>query len=220
MNRRSVIMNTAVSVASLASATAVVAPATACNRFTELTARWRANVASWRERNQLYTSVMDEADRVLPPPEVLRFTPSDVALGFDPPLPVGSTHYTLTVYMFEGEVSSEDDSDDVRCAKQMRATEVLTAQREWKESRAAITSSLGYDAAEWEAATDVLSDEQNEIEEAPVTTLAEAIAKAQLIAEVLRHYDEAAADLDLPSEEPQIVMARNLVLAIAELSAA
>jgi hypothetical protein len=100
----------------------------------------------------------------------------------------------------------------------------LTAQREWKESRAAITSSLGYDAAEWEAATDVLSDERNEIEEeieeAPVTTLAEAIAKAQLIAEVLRHYDEAAADLDLPSEEPQIVMARNLVLAIAELSAA
>ena len=171
--------------------------------YANLAAEWREITVSIDAEWRQYKEWSAETDRLFPPPETLRALPSDKDFGFDDPTPVGSEHY-ISAYQLSGDMSHPlhvaNRNGEIRVSpgrpwpeKQARATELLECITEWQAKREAHMKALGYvietDDEETDERSDRLSDIEAEIHDAPVATLADAITKAKLIAEIAIWYD-------------------------------
>ena len=197
--RRTIISSTAaaLSIGTAVNAVVIVSP----DRFADLERRWRELSASCQTSPA--EAIADAVEAALPPPEALRPLPSDLDLGFKPPLVKTRPHYhrcdldqfTGVMLRDQDVVTSKStdhagrDSLTVRVVgepwpeKQARADEILAAYDPWAEQVAAMYAELGLHEAE-ELFSDRCSacfDLEREIAEIPPVSVAELVAKARLL---------------------------------------
>ncbi len=233
--RRAVLAGTAAAALTTGAAANVSA---VCDSYADLAKEWRAVTATIDENWRQYKEWSAETDRLFPPPETLRVMPCDAEFCFDPPLPEGSTHYRAGfMQQFAGamchplEIKSSVGTltlwhgDKPWPKKQARADAIMECWSEWNAKREAHMASLGYvsetDEEETNERSDRLHDAEQAIDEAPVNTIADALAKVKLIAEIASWYD--VQDGLNPTDEDGFVdppgrMARKLLNQIAAMA--
>jgi hypothetical protein len=223
-----------------ASAAAVAVPLAASSahgaatNWALLETRWRAALAAHGD-HEGEEAVWRQVDDRFPPPDVLRATPEDRALGIDPPsndrthyvapydisrLEASHVYRAVQVTMANGESATE-----VRCFNQApelqaRAREIIPAWRSWNEAKTSAAEDLGLEEAEQERndLLDRLTEVEREVWAAPVTTFADAVAKARLACVIMDYYN-LAAGAEFGETDTEDEIAHKLIRDIAAMQA-